>query len=262
MTTDSFMRGGHGSRVPGPGKSILAAPALTRRKRARHRARMEPRPSPLKLAALVLLGAAGAALGWWWLHRHGYNLRLAIYEGIALLRSMGPVAFFVAMAVLPAAGAPIVAFYLTAGSAFSPQLGLGGVIACAFTSLAVNMALTHWLASQALRPWLETWIARTRFHIPQLEADEHAELTLLVRITPGPPFFTQSYLLGLAGVRFVTYMWVSCVVVFPFAAGFIAFGDAILHGKARLAILGLSALAAVSLIVHFLRKHYGKKQRA
>lgn len=221
---------------------------------------MENRPSPLKLAALIVLALIGAGVGFWWLKIHDFNVRLAIDEGIGLLRAAGPLAFFTGMAVLPALGCPMLAFYLTAGSAFSAQLGLGGVIALSWLAAAVNMALTHWLAGQALRPWLEKLISRTRFKIPDLPAGEHAELTLLLRITPGPPFFVQSYLLGLAGVRFTTYLWVSCAVVFPFAAGFVTFGDAILHGKARLAVLGLSALAAVALIVHFLRRHYGKKR--
>lgn len=223
---------------------------------------MENRPSPLKLVVVLALALAGAGVGFWWLKIHGFNARLAIDEGIGLLRAAGPVAFFTGMAVLPALGCPMLAFYLTAGSAFSAQLGLGVVITLSCLAAAVNMALTYWLAGQALRPWLEKFVRRTRFKIPALPAGEHAELTLLLRITPGPPFFLQSYLLGLAGVRFSTYLGVSCAIVFPFAAGFVTFGDAILHGQARLAVLGLSALAAIAIIVHFLRRHYGKKQRA
>jgi len=40
----------------------------------------------------------------------------------------------------------------------------------------------------------------------------------------------------------------------------VIFGDAILHGKARVAILGASALIGLSLIVHFVRRHYGKNR--
>jgi hypothetical protein len=45
----------------------------------------------------------------------------------------------------------------------------------------------------------------------------------------------------------------------PMSAGFVIFGDAILHGKTRGAFLGLSAILALSLIIHFVRRHYGKK---
>jgi uncharacterized membrane protein YdjX (TVP38/TMEM64 family) len=91
-------------------------------------------------------------------------------------------------------------------------------------------------------------------------AAEQAEITVLLRITPGPPFFVQNYLLGLAGVRFFTYMWISWVISILYAAGFIVFGDAILHGRGKAAFLGLSALLALALIVHLLRRHYGKKR--
>jgi uncharacterized membrane protein YdjX (TVP38/TMEM64 family) len=175
------------------------------------------------------------------------------------LQRLGPGAFFTAMALPPAAGAPIFVFYLIAGTAFATTLGMGGVLAATGAALAVNLSLTYWLARYGLRPWLEQMIARTRFKIPPLDAADHAELTVILRITPGPPFFVQSYLLGLAGVRFGTYLWISWAIAMAYASGFIVFGDAILHGQARVAVMGLSGLVAVSLIIHFLRRHYGKK---
>lgn len=211
-----------------------------------------------KLVALAAAALAVGGAGFWWLQRHGFNVRLAVEAGLGVLRAGGPWAFFSAMALLPAAGCPISAFYLTAAAAFSEQLGLGGVLAAAAAALAVNIALTYWLARQGLRPTIEEWLSRTRHRIPELAAADHAELTLLLRVTPGPPFFVQSYLLGLAGVRFRPYFWISWVVACAYATGFIIFGEAILHGEARLAITGGSALVAVALIVHFIRRHHGR----
>ena len=102
-------------------------------------------------------------------------------------------------------------------------------------------------------------IAQTRFKIPTLEADSHGELTVILRITPGPPFFVQSYLLGLAGVRFGTYFLISWSIGMSNAIGVILFGDAILHGNTGMILVGLSALVAVALIIHFLRRRYAKK---
>lgn len=221
---------------------------------------MENRPSPLKLVALVLVLLVVSAGGLWWLKIHDYNVRLAIDGGLGVLRAAGPLAFFTAMAILPALGCPMLAFTLTAGTAFAGQLGLPLVLACCGVALAINMALTYWLAAVGIRPWLEQLIARTKYRVPALDEADHSELTLIVRITPGPPFFVQNYLLGLARVRFFTYLWVSWAVVMPMSVGFVVFGDAILHGKARLALLGFSALLGISLIVHFVRRHYGKKR--
>ena len=209
------------------------------------------------LAAAVLLVAG---LGLFWLWAHDGKVGWAVADGIDLLREAGPVAFFGAMAILPALGCPVLAFHLTAASAFAAQMGIGGVLAAAGAALAVNIALTYWLACHGLRPWLEQLIKRTPYKIPQLDAADHAEITLVLRITPGPPFFMQGYLLGLAGVNFRTYMWISWVVAMAYAIGFIIFGEAILHGKAGRAILGLSAIVAVALLFHVLRRHYGKKR--
>ena len=210
------------------------------------------------VVAVVLLALAAGGL--WWLKLHDFSVRLAIDDGVNVLRSAGPLTFFSAMALLPAFGFPIIVFNLTAGSAFGEQMGLAGVIAAAGLAIAVNLALTYWLARFGLRPWIEQLISRTKYKIPQVMAAEQAEITLLLRITPGPPYFLQSYLLGLAGVRFATYMWISWVIATAYATAFIVFGDAILHGKGKVAFIGLSVLVALALGIHLFRRHYGKKR--
>ena len=222
--------------------------------------RASPKYHVLKLAlvAAVLLGLAGGGL--WWLKIHDYSIRLSIDAGIAVLRDAGPLVFFSAMALLPVVGFPIALFNLTAGTAFAERMGLPAVIASAGAAILINLVLTYWLARYALRPWLEEMISRTKYKIPKVAPADHGEITLLLRMTPGPPFFLQSYLLGLAEVSFGKYLWISWTVSMVYSTGFIVFGDAILHGKARLAFLGLSILVAVALIVHLLRRHYGKKR--
>ena len=206
----------------------------------------------------LLLGAA--AVGLWWLKKHDFDLGRSADDAVGLLRAGGPWAFFGALAVLPAIGFPISLFYLAAGPAFGEQMGVGGVIAATGAALAVNLALTYWLARFALRPWLEQMISRTKYKIPVVVEAEQVELTVLVRITPGPPFFLQGYLLGLAGVRFLPYMAISWVIAIVYATGMEIFGDAVLHGRARVAVIGISILVAAGLAVHLLRRHYGKKR--
>ena len=220
---------------------------------------MEKRPSLLKLIIGLIFLLALASAGFWWLKIHDFSLRLALDDGLNVLRAAGPLAFFTAMAVLPAVGCPMLAFTLTAGTTFGAQLGLPLVLLYCGVALAINLALTYWLVAAGLRPWLEHLIAQTKYRVPQLAEADHSELTLIVRITPGPPYFVQSYLLGLARVRFLTYLWVSWAVVMPMSIGFVIFGDAILQGKSRLAILGFSAIVSLSLLIHFVRRHYGKK---
>jgi len=205
----------------------------------------------LLAAAVVVLVAAALLL-------RGVNFKAYWDEGMTVVRGAGPWAFFSAMALLPAVGAPLLAFVLTAGPAFDGQLGLGGVIAACGTALAVNLALTYWVARYALRPLVERVVAWLGHKIPQIDKDEQLEMTLLLQITVGPPFFVKNYILGLCNVGFVTYLAVSWSVVMAQIVGYIVFGDALAHGKGRMAVLGVSLLVAAGIIVHLVRKHYGK----
>ena len=213
------------------------------------------------MIALAVAFVAVVAAGFWWLKIHDFSARLAIDDGIKALQSAGPLVFFGAMAILPAVGFPMSVFYLTAASAFGAQMGMGGVIAASGAAIAINLAISYWLARYGLRPWLEQMISRTKYKIPVIAEAEQNQIILLVRITPGPPFFLQNFLLGLAGVRFGPFFWISWVINMLFASGFIFFGEAILHGKGKAALIGFSALLALGMIVHLLRRHYGKKRK-
>jgi uncharacterized membrane protein YdjX (TVP38/TMEM64 family) len=137
-------------------------------------------------------------------------------------------------------------------------LGRGGVLAAYGAAIAINLALTYWLARYALRPAVERLVARMGYKIPQLAKDEHVEVTVLLRITPGPPFFLQSYLLGLGEVPFFTYMGVSWLIAMAYGVGIVLGGDAIMQGEGGMAILGVSLFIAAVIVVHLVRKHYGK----
>jgi uncharacterized membrane protein YdjX (TVP38/TMEM64 family) len=220
---------------------------------------MEKTLSPWKMIAAVAMFVAISAGGFWWLKIHDFGIRASIDDAIAVLQSGGPWLFFVAMALLPSVGFPISFFYLAAATAFVPTLGVAGVITAAGVALLVNLSLSYWLARYGLRPWLEQVIGRTKYKIPVVAAADQTQITLLVRITPGPPFFVQNFLLGLAEIRFFTFLWISWLINILYASGFIVFGDAILHGKGKTAFIGLSALVALAMIIHLLRRHYGKK---
>lgn len=207
----------------------------------------------IKIAVLGVVAVAAAVLV-----LRGVNVQALVVRGMALIGSAGPWVFFTGMALLPAVGCPLLAFALPAGPAFSGQLGLGGVLAAYGAAIAVNLVLTYWIGRYALRPWIERLVTRTGYKIPQFDKDEQLEVTLLLRITPGPPFFVQSYLLGLGNVEFFTYIWVSWSIAMAYGVGFVVFGDAIIHGKAGAAIAGVSLFIAAVIITHLVRRHLGQ----
>jgi len=211
------------------------------------------KPLLIKIAIAGALVLVAAVLVW-----RGVDVRGLVVRGMALIAEAGPWVFFGAMAVLPAFGAPQLAFALPAGPAFIPVWGRGGVLVAYGVAIAADLALAYWLARYALRPLVARLVARLGYQIPRLAKDEQLEVTVLVRVTPGTPFCLQSYLLGLGEVPFLTYMAVSWPVAMAYGTGFVLAGDALMRGQARMAILGVSVLVVAAIAVHLLRKHYGK----
>jgi uncharacterized membrane protein YdjX (TVP38/TMEM64 family) len=208
----------------------------------------------LFLGALVL-GAIALFL------LRGVDVRSLIEDGMALIRDAGPTAFFVGFALLPAIGIPSSIFTLTAGPAFGEKLGMPWVVVLSLLAVTVNFVLTYALAQRTLRPLLEKLMTRLGYKLPRVAAGEMTDLTIVVRVTPGIPFFAQNYLLGLAGVPFRTYMLVSCPVTWIYAASFVLFGDALLHGKGRMVMVAASLLVVAIVATQWARKHYAKKNK-
>lgn len=211
----------------------------------------------LKLAAVVVvLGVAAVLVA------RGVDLKGLVQQALATVQQAGPLVFFGAMALLPAVGAPLSPFSLTAGSIFGAQLGMPLVIACALAAITINIVFTYYLARYAFRPLLEKIVTRLGYKLPEVEAGDAADLVVILRVTPGVPFPAQNYLLGLARVPFVKYAVISCAIQWAFNAAFILFGDALLHGKGKLAIIGFSALLALTAGTHLVRKHYERRKKA
>ena len=192
----------------------------------------------------------------------GVDVRGLIERGMAAIREAGPVAYFTAMALLPAVGMPATVFTLTAGSAFGPTLGMPLVVVLCVAAIMFNLVFTYFLARRALRPVLEQAMRRFGYKLPQVATEDMTDLVIIVRVTPGSPFPVQNYLLGLANVPFGRYLLVSFIVQAIYTPAFVLFGDALLHGKGKLAMIAIGLLTAAAVATHWARKHYGKKKTA
>jgi uncharacterized membrane protein YdjX (TVP38/TMEM64 family) len=178
------------------------------------------------------------------------------------LREAGPVVFFVAMALLPAAGFPLMAFTIAAGPVFSPTLGAGWVILWSLSAVIINLLLTYWLADRAIRPLVTRVLAYFDFRLPDHLVASAWQLSLIVRLTPGPPFWVQSYLLGLVRVPLVPYLTVSLGVVAGYIVALVWGGDAIASGNGRLALAAIGVLAVSAAALQLLRKRTARRQAA
>ena len=190
----------------------------------------------------------------------GVDVPALINRGMDLIRRVGPVAFFLAMAVLPTVAVPFSLFTIPAGEAFAPQLGLGTVIAIALVVLAVNLALSYWVARYALRPVHTRLLLRYGYTVPRVTPDNALAVTLVMRLTPGPPYVVQCYVLGIAEVPFGLYMIASWLCQAPWVVGFIVLGQGLLNGNFIVAAKGLGVLVVLVVAVQWLRKKYAKRE--
>ncbi len=174
------------------------------------------------------------------------------------IRDRGPVPFFVALALLPAVGFPTTPFFLVGGAAFGVCVGIAGSVA----SQVVNLVFCYWLATRYLRGFLERLIARTRYRIPQVRKENQLKVTLLIKITPGPPNFLKTYILGLAGIPFGLFFLVSLPTSVGYGIGVILLGDSLLEGNIGQAVVAVCLLVSLLLGVRLLRDYLlRRKQR-
>ncbi len=225
----------------------------------------EMNQTTLKTRRLLLAAAGGCGLVAvgvviWWIRGQGYGVREAVEWVLAHVRELGPAAFFSLMAVLPGVGVPVSVFTLTAGPVFAPVLGLPLVVALSLASLGINLALTYGLARWVLRPWVEWLCAWLGFEIPEVSEADQRSLVILVRVTPGPPYVLQNYVLGVARVTFGTYFLISWAVVAFYSTAMILFGDALMNGRGRVALIAASLLVAFVVAVRFARKRLGRSK--
>lgn len=209
------------------------------------------------LVKLALAAMAVGAIGY--LLLRGMNIKDLGLHGLQYIRDAGPLAFFAAMAILPAFSAPLSAFTIVAGEAFGRQMTIAGVIAASLVAISFNLAFTYWLARYALRPVLSKVIGRYGYTVPRITPENALSITLFLRLTPGPPFFMQSYILGLAEVPFTQYMVVSTICNIPWTIAFIVLGQGIFNGNFKLIAYGIGVIAAASIAVHWIRKRHAAR---
>jgi uncharacterized membrane protein YdjX (TVP38/TMEM64 family) len=202
---------------------------------------------------VVVLGAGILVL-------RGVDFRMLSEQMIVVIRDAGPWVFFGAMAVLPAIGAPLMAFTMTAGMAFASQMTMGGVLVATLGAIGVNIALTYWLARRVVRPVLEILLKRFGYAVPRVTADNALSIALLVRLTPGPPFFLQGYILGLAEVPFRLYLLVSWLCVLPWAVGAVVLGRGLFDGNFKVVAMGLGVIIAAVAAVQLIRRKLAKRE--
>lgn len=213
----------------------------------------------LALAAVALVVVAALVvqvLGW---QRVWDLARDLVAWGVAVVTGAGPVVYFCAMALLPAAGVPMAPFAMGAGPLFGAELGFTTIILLGIVAITFNLTVTYWLSRRWLRPFFTRLLARFGHKLPEVEGGDATDLIVLLRVTPGIPFFVQNYLLGLANAPFLRYLAISCGIQWTLNTAFMLFGDALAKGRGKLVLSAVLLLVAVIVGTHFVRKRMARK---
>ncbi len=176
---------------------------------------------------------------------------------LALLRSIPIPVYFVAFVVLPAAGAPLTFFYLTALPVMGRESTVLG-LAAAFAALALNMVICYLLARGFFHPLIE-WVIRHRhLRVPKIKPENELQLVLAARLSPAP-FALQNYLLALGHARWKFYLFLS----FPIQAGIglamMLFGESVFEGGLAYALFGAFLLVLALLLLRLVRQRFRKR---
>ncbi len=167
----------------------------------------------------------------------------------AYLKTTHPLVFFGALSVAPLLPIPISPFYIVSASLY----GFGFSIAAIGVAVVINMTLTYWMANGVLRPFMEQIVEKMGHSTPTLHEDEHVKMTVIVRVTPGPPYFVQNIVLGLAGIPYRTYILVSWPIQMAWAIAFVALGESAVQGQGAKVAGAIGLLVSLILITRMVR---------
>ncbi len=191
-------------------------------------------------------------------YRMGVTPAVLKAKGAELLAAIQdkPVLLFLAMAILPAFPIPIFPMLLAVGAVFLPVWGPWWAVLYALTAMAVNMSWVWFVAAYPGRRAAAALLKQFDVTLPEPDSTRgYVPLLVLLRFTPGVPFFLQNILLGFLRVPFPRYLLLSVAICAINVYGFVVVGGAILQGKAGLAI---GAVAVIALGMFIAARFRGK----
>jgi len=169
-----------------------------------------------------------------------------------------PSALFWALVFLPGLPIPTSALLFTAGVVWRDQ----PVMACLLSLLAIslNLTWTYWLAAGPARRLVEKMLAASGIQIPDLPRGDHLKLILVMKLTPGFPFFVQNYLLGFLRAPFYLYLPISILCNGIIGTGVVLSGVGLADGKLMPALTGISLIAVGVVLTQMVRSWLAKRK--
>lgn len=199
---------------------------------------------------VVLIGLGIAA--WLYFQPTLEDLEAWRIAAVDMLNSIPVSLYFLAFVILPAFGAPLTLFYLTALPVMGVQHPAIGLF-LAWLALALNMIITLLLTRSIFHPAIE-WVIRHRdLSIPKISPDNEWKIVLAVRTSP-LPFSVQNYMLALGHSRWRYYLGVSLPIQAGIGTAVMFLGESILTGGISYVFLAIFVIIVINLLLQGLRK--------
>ncbi len=171
-----------------------------------------------------------------------------------------PLLLLAALVVLPGLPVPSSALLVATGMVWRDHPALACLLAV--TAMTGNMLWTYAFAAGPGRRWCARLLARSGTHLPDIPRNDHLRLILVLRLTPGMPFFIQNYLLGMLRPPLRLYLPVSLACNAPVVCGLVLSGAGLAAGNLMPLLAGLSLVVlAVVLTQTFRRKLAGRTRQ-
>ena len=171
-----------------------------------------------------------------------------------------PATLFWSLVFLSGLPIPTSALLFTAGVVWRQQ----PIMACSLCvlAMALNLTWTYWLAAGPARRLVERILATTSLKIPDLPRGDHLKLILMLKLTPGIPFFVQNYLLGFLRAPFHLYLPISILCNGVIGTGVVLSGVGLADGKLIPAITGGSLIVVGAVLTQLIRSWLTKRKEA
>ena len=210
----------------------------------------------IALVGMVVMMLAAAGVAW----KMGVDLTVlkGLWEQLNGYLVKHPSALFWALVFLPGLPIPTSALLFTAGVVWRDR----PVMACLLSIVAIslNLTWTYWLAAGPARRLVEKLLAASEIKIPDLPRGDHLKLILVMRLTPGFPFFVQNYLLGFLRAPFHLYLPISILCQGIIGTGVVLGGVGLADGKLMPALTGISLIAVGVILTHSVRGWLAKRK--
>lgn len=213
------------------------------------------------LGGILLLIGLVVVIGGWQSGLGMEDLKVGLDRLLKFLQDR-PFILFFGIAILTACPIPASALLILAGIVYTPLVGPFWACIIAMVAMGISMSWSYWLAATIGHRWVEWLLKKLEMRVPALDRGHMVQLILVLRLTPGFPFFVQNLVLGFLRAPFWLYLPLSLGLTTIFIVGFVVSGGAIFEGKAGVALLGVALIVIAIAGTSLLRAKLAKKGAA